>query len=375
MLGHYTTAPLFARLCFHFTLTRVIRIIANFLAPVKPFRQPIFNLLPFFLKITRRCSSSYPPIDPANWIASAPITYNKKIKQYNFFGYIWEVSVKRSISRPLVGLPSPSSDLSTEGTIICVICQAAYAPSRLHSYLLQTPPIALESAFMSMCHFCFRCRRPSCPNCWDSVHSICGQCTRETHVPFRTPTPPLAGMTLPSTPAHYSADEHSLPSSLISIHPGRFQEFSPSLTNTTSNYSPQTHFPTQSAGTVVPSSSIDIDAVATRPDHNVSLDIDAIATRPDRSRFLDIDAVATRPDPGRSHHTDKIKTRPDHFRSGKQKLIRLLITSILLLIVLLLAIIVASLLWGDVNLSIYHLLHIDIRAEITIILHFFHGLF
>ena len=92
--------------------------------------------------------------------------------------------MKRSISRPLVGLPSPSAPLPIEGTISCSICQAVYAPARLHSYLLQAPPIALESAFLGMCHFCFRCRRPSCPNCWDAIRAVCGQCTAKLTFPF-----------------------------------------------------------------------------------------------------------------------------------------------------------------------------------------------
>jgi hypothetical protein len=268
--------------------------------------------------------------------------------------------VKRSISRPLVGLPSPSSTSPSEGTITCVICQAVYAPSRLHAYLLQVPPIALESAFMSMCHFCFRCRRPSCPNCWDDVHAVCGQCTRETHVPFRVETPPFAGTSHLSAPSNFPIDDHSIPPSLVPVQPGRFQETLPSPMNTASAHASQTPFTVKSPGTSVASSPIDIDAIETRPDRTGSLDIDTISTRPDR---------------GESLHRDKIKTRPAHFRSGQQRFIRILIASILLLIVLLLLIIVASLLLTNVNLSIYKLLHIDIRAELTSLWHFIRSLF
>jgi hypothetical protein len=294
--------------------------------------------------------------------------------------------VKRSISRPLIGLPSPSVPLSPEGTISCSICQAAYTPARLHAYLLQAPPIALESAFLSMCQFCFRCRRPSCPNCWDATHSICGQCADETHVPFRLPTPPLEGTTPLSNDTDFPADAYPLPYSLVPIHPGRFQEASP--TNSMPGSSTQTHSPTRSAGTVVTSSSIDIDAIITRPDGGRSLDIDAIATRPDRgivsdveevatrpdrSRSLDIDAIATRPDRGRQ--INKITTRPEHLASGRQRLFRALLICVLLVVILLLAIIVASLLVADVNLYVYNLLHIDIRAEFTTLWHFLRTLF
>ncbi len=268
--------------------------------------------------------------------------------------------MKRSISRPLVGLPSLPAALPTEGTITCIICQAVYAPSRVHAYLLQAPPIALESAFMSMCHFCFRCRRPSCPNCWDAVHAVCGQCTRETHVPFRTETPPLEGT--PSLAAHpsFPIDNHLIPPSLVPVHPGRFQETPLPSTSTAFNHTSQTRFSVKSIGTSVAASSIDIDSIETRPDRSGSPDIDSIETRPDRSG---------------SRYTDKIKTRPDHFRNRKQKLMRTLFAFILLIVFLLLAVIVASLLLANVNLSIYKLLHIDIRVELTSLWHFLRSLF
>ena len=283
--------------------------------------------------------------------------------------------MERSISRPLVGLPSPSSTSPTEGTITCIICQAVYAPSRLHTYLLQAPPIALESAFMSMCHFCFRCRRPSCPNCWDAIHAICGQCTRETHVPFHVETLPLEG-TLPlSTHSNFPMNDQSISSSLVPVHPGRFHEPLPSPMSTTANSTSQTHFPVQLAGTSIVSFPIDIDAIATHPDRSESPDIDEVATRPDRGRLRDIDAIETRPDYTGSLHIDKIQTHPDHFSNGKQKLIRILLAFTLLLAFLLLAIIVASLFLMDVNLYIYKLLHIDIRIELTAFWHFLYSLF
>src|SRR5712691_6656122 len=62
------------------------------------------------------------------------------------------------------------------GQIVCIICDALFAPSPREQ---PTSAIALESAFLSVCHFCFRCRRPACPQCWDHVHAICGACVKE----------------------------------------------------------------------------------------------------------------------------------------------------------------------------------------------------
>src|ERR1017187_5924932 len=87
----------------------------------------------------------------------------------------------------------------TVRTMACVVCKAVYTPAPAHQQLVMAPHIVLESAFMSMCHFCFRCRRTACPDCWDAVHSVCGACVKEAHLPFRTQVKPLSNI-MPSLP-------------------------------------------------------------------------------------------------------------------------------------------------------------------------------
>ncbi len=87
------------------------------------------------------------------------------------------------------------------GMIACMICLAAYAPSRGYPQLANAPTVVIESAFMSMCRFCFRCRRPACPSCWDEVNGVCGACVEETHLSFRAEPPSLAGVVLPPAQA------------------------------------------------------------------------------------------------------------------------------------------------------------------------------
>ncbi len=53
---------------------------------------------------------------------------------------------------------------------------------------------------MSMSHFCFRCRRAACPECWDHVHRICGACVAELGLPFRREVPPLEGILFAPAP-------------------------------------------------------------------------------------------------------------------------------------------------------------------------------
>lgn len=266
--------------------------------------------------------------------------------------------MKRSISRQLLEPHSPASDPAVEGTITCMICQATYAPSRLHTYLLHAPPLALESAFMSMCHFCFRCRRPSCPNCWDTIHGVCGQCAHETHVSFRVETPPLEGLSHLSPPARFPDDERSTPPSFVSVHPGRFQESPSSPVNTRLDRSlfSQGRFPAQSAGTFVTSSPGDIDRIETRPDRSESQDIDRIETRPDR---------------GESRYIDKRATRFDLSVSRKRKFARLLIVLSFLIVFM----VAAAFLSVDANLFIYRILHIDIHAELSALWYFLNHLF
>lgn len=283
--------------------------------------------------------------------------------------------MKRSISRHLVSThPSSSSAGSVaEGTIACAICQAVYAPSRLHAYLLQASPIALESAFMSMCHFCFRCRRASCPNCWDHVHGICAQCTQETHVPFRTETPPVTGIA--SLPQHSSSSIYSqtAPTSLVKVEPGRFQ-IEPSSFIESAATRPDPPSPT-SAQKVVVSPSVDIDRIKTRPDRSASLNIDEVATRPDRHNPLDVDKITTRPERGRLVKSKNIVShtkRPIHRRRERVRIFLSLVLALLLLIVL---VVVASLLSGEVNLFLSHVLHIDIQATATSLWHFLRNLF
>jgi len=108
--------------------------------------------------------------------------------------------------------------------LACTICSAQYAPAQSHAHLLQAPRIASESAFMSMCHFCFRCRRPACPLCWDDVHGICGACVEEVRLPFRQDVRPLPfdSTLLIGSRAHAQQRPHaSFP--LLCVSPGRFQ--------------------------------------------------------------------------------------------------------------------------------------------------------
>jgi len=84
-------------------------------------------------------------------------------------------------------------------TVSCALCDAVYAPSPQQEPFLQYTQRSLEATFMSMCHFCFRCRRAACPQCWDDVHGVCGACVQEAGLPFRVEASPLDGLAFPPT--------------------------------------------------------------------------------------------------------------------------------------------------------------------------------
>ncbi|HTI15405.1 MAG TPA: hypothetical protein VL461_12730 [Dictyobacter sp.] len=237
-------------------------------------------------------------------------------------------------------------DTQTEigNTISCTICQAIYAPAKEYSYLAHTSQIALESAFMSMCHFCFRCRRPSCPDCWDSVHGICGACAQEARLPFRTDVEPLAGALFTDTRQAQLQRKHTAPSPLICIVPGKFQAIAPLETRETLpmpmiqtlEVPTPTRIPTPRSSPLPPNSPMP----------------PAITTA--TAAPIDIDQIQTHPAP--QHPQGNI-------------LSRLLIILSLLLLLFLIIVLIAEI-FQNANTFIFNLLHIDIRAAITTLLQF-----
>jgi hypothetical protein len=109
-------------------------------------------------------------------------------------------------------------------TVTCTVCNAVYAPSPAYQRLQYAPYNIVESIFMSTCHFCFRCRRAACPQCWDAVHGVCGACVEEVRLPFRQELPPLDGVMFPPNTPLPPDQRNVTTSQLLCIRPGRFQQ-------------------------------------------------------------------------------------------------------------------------------------------------------
>ncbi len=257
-----------------------------------------------------------------------------------------------------------SADHSTRGTtgrrekigrkVTCKICQAVYVPARTHAQLVRSPQAVVESAFMGMCHFCFRCRRPACPSCWDEVHGVCGACALEAQLPFRSSVPPLEGVIVPPIEQLPLARVRTVTPPLVCVQPGRFQQSPLPLESQTTLYV-QT-VPDPPSDTSIRHSSPQTPIPAAKSQAHTIENIADMATRPDKRRVHSKDT---------SHKAATRRVKPERTA-----------TKILLLIVVLIAIfIVSALLSLSVNDAIVYIFHVDIRSAIAYLLQLIQHLF
>ncbi len=239
-------------------------------------------------------------------------------------------------------------------TVTCVICRAIYAPSHLYEYLAQAPAIALESALMSISHFCFRCRRPACPQCWDEVHGVCGACAQDAHLPFRATSAPLRGALFVSmSQMKVQGEAEVLP--LICVRHGRFRRSADSLARVTASSNRPRH-PSLEANSVL------------GPSHKV----EALPRRPRLTRELvpessqDVAEMDTQP--ARREDIIELDTQPVAHRSAWRSIERALTLCFALALLLILVMILLALFFPGANTVIAATLHIDIQAEIAYLL-------
>ncbi len=246
--------------------------------------------------------------------------------------------------------------LQPSNSTTCVICQSVYAPAQGHRYLSQASPAVIESTFMSICHFCFRCRRPSCPSCWDDVHGVCGACALEAKLPFRAALAPLQGALFAPPRRFQASRRRSTPTPLVCIKAGRFQ----------SNALPietQTTITIQSVNSSVLSQAIRQSSLLQKPDPSISslATVSAPAVRslqeanePEETGD-DLSEAATRPEPLSA--TRRI--------SWLSRLERWLTVFLFLVLLTVLTIIALALLSSRINLWFLQHIHIDIRGEVA----------
>ena len=222
-------------------------------------------------------------------------------------------------------------------SVSCMICQAVYAPSQLRSDLLQASPLALESTLMSMCHFCFRCRRPSCPDCWDHIHGLCAACDQDARLPFRTELPPLYGTLLSPLRQTQTQPEPVVAAPLHLVQPGVYAQKLP----------------------------LPIDKVTTRPE----------AFLPLPTKTLSPTSISVTKSASRVSHVSSplLSRKPALIALRQLRRIALWLFFLVLLCVLIL--IITAPLSTEVNATILAIFHVDVRREIVLLLQFFRQLF
>ena len=253
-----------------------------------------------------------------------------------------------------LSLPESWSMVEAGLTVICTICEAVYVPSPLQVPFLQSTREALEATFMSTCHFCFRCRRAACPQCWDNVHGVCGSCVQEAHLPFRAQAAPVEGLQFPLALAQPLLSQQTQQSSslFVMIRNGRF------------------YIEAQASADQAETG---IDTALT-PAVQLSAATDNIVTNGEGSHAPAADAVAVpakTPLPAVLRDDRKQEKKPRKAKAARKvNRLELVLTWVLLVIVLVLVAVIALAEYiPAVNALVARVTHIDIHAEIAYLVH------
>lgn len=102
----------------------------------------------------------------------------------------------RLITRPARSVHSGVlvPQIDTLRVISCPICRAIYMPASQPQGGAQNSSPALEAAFLHVCHFCFRCQKPACPQCWNHEQNLCAACSNAAKLAFRSPLSSFEGL-------------------------------------------------------------------------------------------------------------------------------------------------------------------------------------
>ena len=244
-------------------------------------------------------------------------------------------------------------------TITCPICGAVYAPSLTQVSFLQASAEMLESAFMSMCHFCFRCRRPACPQCWDSVHGVCGDCVREAHLSFRAEAAPLDGLLFHPLQRQEYGQQEVAAALLTYVKPGRFLQTEMPV-----------HTATEPAGMVEDFVPAPLPNLHTETKDAPGNTISVLPAPEISQRATEKVATAqTEKADGGENGDDEAESRPRTVVRVLHVIERVLTVVALFLLLAIIALVVVAQASATANTLILQVLHVDIRAEVAYLVH------
>lgn len=274
--------------------------------------------------------------------------------------------------------------VETGPIITCPICDAVYAPSPQQVPFLQYTQGAVEATFMGMCHFCFRCRRAACPQCWDEVHGVCGSCVQEAGLPFRAGATPLDGLVFPPPAQPSFIPAQQTISLFVPLRTGRFSS-APVLKPEPAHPDINTDHPSA----VQPAVAQTVTTDSQRTDGNQSdpgNSINKVAGEPAPNTVTARDQVDTpaavaiptktpRLEDSRASREQEKALRTAK-KARKASRLELVLTWIVLVIVLALVVVIALAEFiPAVNVLVVRLVHIDIHAEIAYLVHIVQQLF
>lgn len=242
--------------------------------------------------------------------------------------------------------PVASAAASGATAITCALCNASFALEQEREDDWKMDAAEVEAAFMSICHFCFRCRRAACPECWDPVYRVCAQCVAWAGLPFRSEPSPLADMVFP--PEHsprQMLDESIVP--FVCVRHGRYQSTESAATDPEAGHGQQTATTLPRKGTmpVLPS---DKDERAVE----LSQSVLPIVAPPAKKTAQITKQAEDEPECEPSRSVFKIIER----------VLTIIALAILLVVIVLIVLAEVS---ARANGEIVRFLHVDIRAEVA----------
>jgi len=232
-------------------------------------------------------------------------------------------------------------------TITCTLCDASFAPAPERDYAWQANTGELEAAFMSVCHFCFRCRRAACPECWDPVHRICAQCVTAAGLSFRAEPSPLASVIFPPVSLPWQAPDENAAAPFICIRHGRYQTAEAVAPDAETDHEQQRALPSSRPATT-PVFPIVEDTSADQADAPALPAISVPASESEQASKPAKDEPARKPRKRASKVVETVLT--------------VIALAVLLAVIILVVLAEAS---SPANAAIARLLHVDIRAEVA----------
>jgi uncharacterized membrane protein (DUF485 family) len=263
-------------------------------------------------------------------------------------------SISKRLSQPDAG---GEAVVETGLTVTCALCDAVYAPSPQQAPFLQDTQEALETAFLGTCHFCFRCRRAACPQCWDEVHGVCGSCVQEAGLPFRAGATLLDGLMFPPAPRPSAMPRQQQDGSLfVPVRNGRF--YNEPQARSEGLLSNITTGPTPAVQPVVAQTGM----TGNHATDSEQIDTPAAvaAAMPTKTPLLAV-----------SQETPQQEETPQVAKQVKKasRLEVALTWIVLVLVLVLVAVIALAEFLPAVNTLVAHATHIDIHAEIAYLVH------